>query len=183
MHYILFTAAVTEYWWRFSALQISESGVEEGDVTNINDEQGVNQDEQVFGENANAEGDDEVGGEVDAVEDSEGLCLASSSAILLGNRPCSGAIYQLTHNPLPDDVLLYAIPMVGPYQVRSFNTIRTLCLLSARCSSVLVSNEYIFKVFGNFKYKAKITPGTSRKGKAGKAAFDLFLVSFLFGSL
>lgn len=42
-------------------LQISESGVEEGDVTNINDEQGVNQDEQVFGENANAEGDDEVG--------------------------------------------------------------------------------------------------------------------------
>ncbi|KHJ95055.1 hypothetical protein OESDEN_05006 [Oesophagostomum dentatum] len=55
-------------------------------------------------------------------------------------------IAQLVSNPDPEDVLLYAVPMVGPYQA-----------------------------FHNFKYKVKITPGTTRKGKAGKAAVDLFL--------
>ncbi|EYC23717.1 hypothetical protein Y032_0015g2800 [Ancylostoma ceylanicum] len=53
---------------------------------------------------------------------------------------------ELLSNPEPDDVLLYAVPMVGPYQV-----------------------------FQNFKYKVKLTPGSSKKGKAGKMAVDLFL--------
>ncbi|KJH41347.1 hypothetical protein DICVIV_12677 [Dictyocaulus viviparus] len=57
-----------------------------------------------------------------------------------------GLISQLVSDPLPDDVLLCALAMVGPYQA-----------------------------FSKFKYKAKITPGTSKKGKAGKAALDLFL--------
>nr|CDJ96164.1 Fibronectin-binding A and Protein of unknown function DUF814 domain containing protein [Haemonchus contortus] len=72
--------------------------------------------------------DDDAKEEVMVAEDSEGL------------------ISHLTSNPIPDDVLLYAVPMVGPYQA-----------------------------FSNFKYKVKITPGTTRKGKAGKAALDLFL--------
>ncbi|RCN27099.1 hypothetical protein ANCCAN_27167 [Ancylostoma caninum] len=53
---------------------------------------------------------------------------------------------ELMSNPEPDDVLLYAVPMVGPYQV-----------------------------FQNFKFKVKLTPGSSKKGKAGKMAVDLFL--------
>ncbi|KAK6036407.1 hypothetical protein COOONC_26088 [Cooperia oncophora] len=75
-------------------------------------------------------GEDDEEGKDDVVvsEDSEGL------------------IAQLTSNPTSEDVLLYAVPMVGPYQALS-----------------------------NFKYRVKITPGTARKGKAGKAALDLFL--------
>ncbi|KIH43874.1 hypothetical protein ANCDUO_26114, partial [Ancylostoma duodenale] len=57
-----------------------------------------------------------------------------------------GLMSELLSNPEPDDVLLYAVPMVGPYQV-----------------------------FQNFKFKVKLTPGSSKKGKAGKMAVDLFL--------
>ena len=47
--------------------------------------------------------------------------------------------------PEADDILMYAVPMCGPY------------------TSLL-----------NFKYKIKLTPGTVKKGKCAKQAIDLF---------
>ncbi|KAL9233066.1 hypothetical protein vseg_008106 [Gypsophila vaccaria] len=51
----------------------------------------------------------------------------------------------LTGNPVPNDVLLYAVPVCGPY-------------------SALKS----------YKYRVKIVPGTAKKGKAAKTAMNLF---------
>ncbi|WOL03246.1 nuclear export mediator factor Nemf isoform X1 [Canna indica] len=51
----------------------------------------------------------------------------------------------LTGNPLPSDILLYAVPVCGPY-----NALQT------------------------YKYRVKITPGTAKKGKAAKTAMNLF---------
>lgn len=52
---------------------------------------------------------------------------------------------KLTGTPLPEDVLLYAVPVCAPY-----------CVLK------------------DFKYKVKLTPGTQKKGKAVKQAMELF---------
>ncbi|BBG93031.1 zinc knuckle CCHC-type family protein [Prunus dulcis] len=51
----------------------------------------------------------------------------------------------LTGNPLPSDILLYAVPVCGPY------------------SSVQ-----------SYKYRVKITPGSVKRGKAAKTAMNLF---------
>ncbi|XAR49725.1 hypothetical protein NMG60_11033007 [Bertholletia excelsa] len=51
----------------------------------------------------------------------------------------------LTGNPLPDDILLYAVPVCGPYNALQ-----------------------------SYKYRVKITPGTAKKGKAAKMAMNLF---------
>ncbi|KAJ8623470.1 hypothetical protein MRB53_031999 [Persea americana] len=51
----------------------------------------------------------------------------------------------LTGNPLPNDILLYAVPVCGPY-----NALQT------------------------YKYRVKMTPGTAKKGKAAKTAMNLF---------
>lgn len=51
----------------------------------------------------------------------------------------------LTGNPLQNDILLYAVPVCGPY-----NALQT------------------------YKYRVKITPGTAKKGKAAKTAMNLF---------
>ncbi|KAG0482584.1 hypothetical protein HPP92_010668 [Vanilla planifolia] len=51
----------------------------------------------------------------------------------------------LTGNPVPNDVLLYAVPVCGPY-----NALQT------------------------YKYRVKITPGTAKKGKAARSAMNLF---------
>ncbi|ETN82641.1 hypothetical protein NECAME_01926 [Necator americanus] len=64
----------------------------------------------------------------------------------MGDEGTETLITQLISNPDSDDIIIYAVPMVGPYQV-----------------------------FQNFKYKVKLTPGSTKKGKAGKAAIDLFL--------
>uniref|UniRef100_A0A1D1XET7 Nuclear export mediator factor Nemf n=2 Tax=Anthurium amnicola TaxID=1678845 RepID=A0A1D1XET7_9ARAE len=50
-----------------------------------------------------------------------------------------------TGNPLPSDILLYAVPVCGPY-----NALQV------------------------YKYRVKITPGTAKKGKAAKTAMNLF---------
>lgn len=55
-------------------------------------------------------------------------------------------IDTLAESPKPDDVLLYAIPMCGPY-------------------SALQS----------FKYKVKVIPGANKRGKAAKACLGMFL--------
>ncbi|XP_006664648.1 nuclear export mediator factor NEMF [Oryza brachyantha] len=52
----------------------------------------------------------------------------------------------LTGNPLPSDILLYAVPVCAPYNA-----------LQA------------------YKYRVKITPGTAKKGKAAKTAMSLFM--------
>jgi hypothetical protein len=54
-------------------------------------------------------------------------------------------IEKLTGCPTAEDVLLYAVPMCGPYSA-----------------------------FSTFKYKVKLTPGTQKKGKAAKQAIDVF---------
>ncbi|GLT72943.1 hypothetical protein SLA2020_448360 [Shorea laevis] len=51
----------------------------------------------------------------------------------------------LTGNPLPSDVLLYAVPVCAPY-----NAVQS------------------------YKYRVKIIPGTAKKGKAAKTAMNLF---------
>ena len=55
---------------------------------------------------------------------------------------------KLTGCPVPEDQLLYAVPMCGPYSA-----------------------------FSNFKYKVKLTPGPQKKGKACKQAMELFMNS------
>jgi hypothetical protein len=55
---------------------------------------------------------------------------------------------SLTGNPLPDDVLLFAIPVCAPYSA-----------------------------LNNFKYKVKLTPGSGKKGKAIKSAMSYLLNS------
>ncbi|KAL6571712.1 hypothetical protein OROHE_003355 [Orobanche hederae] len=51
----------------------------------------------------------------------------------------------LTGNPLPNDVLLYAVPVCGPYNALQ-----------------------------SYKYRVKIIPGPLKKGKAAKTAMNLF---------
>ncbi|KAL7080822.1 hypothetical protein ACP275_14G002100 [Erythranthe tilingii] len=51
----------------------------------------------------------------------------------------------LTGNPLPNDVLLYAVPVCGPYNALQ-----------------------------SYKYRVKIIPGSLKKGKAAKTAMNLF---------
>ncbi|XP_039283383.1 nuclear export mediator factor NEMF homolog isoform X3 [Nilaparvata lugens] len=53
---------------------------------------------------------------------------------------------SLTGCPLPEDELLFAVPVIAPY-----NTIQ------------------------NYKYKIKMMPGTSKRGKAARAAVSVFL--------
>ncbi|XP_075104545.1 uncharacterized protein LOC107781168 [Nicotiana tabacum] len=51
----------------------------------------------------------------------------------------------LTGNPLPNDILLYAVPVCGPYNALQ-----------------------------SYKYRVKLVPGTVKKGKAAKTAMNLF---------
>ncbi|WOG83458.1 hypothetical protein DCAR_0102633 [Daucus carota subsp. sativus] len=51
----------------------------------------------------------------------------------------------LTGNPLPNDILLYAVPVCGPYNALQ-----------------------------SYKYRVKIIPGTSKRGKAAKMSVNLF---------
>ncbi|KAK2643714.1 hypothetical protein Ddye_018909 [Dipteronia dyeriana] len=51
----------------------------------------------------------------------------------------------LTGNPLPNDILLYSVPVCGPYSAVQ-----------------------------SYKYRVKIIPGNAKKGKAAKTAMNLF---------
>ncbi|KAJ0173458.1 hypothetical protein K1T71_010607 [Dendrolimus kikuchii] len=53
---------------------------------------------------------------------------------------------QLTGSPFADDELLFAVPVVAPYSALT-----------------------------NYKYRVKLTPGTSKRGKAAKTAIQVFL--------
>jgi len=52
----------------------------------------------------------------------------------------------LVSNPHPDDVILFCVPVCGPYATLS-----------------------------NYKYKSKLVPGTLKKGKAVKTVMSVFL--------
>ncbi|XP_053613613.1 ribosome quality control complex subunit NEMF homolog isoform X2 [Plodia interpunctella] len=71
------------------------------------------------------------------VEQSEGGAAADGVDELLS---------QLTGSPLPEDELLFAVPVVAPYSALT-----------------------------NYKYKVKLTPGTSKRGKAARTALQVFL--------
>ncbi len=59
----------------------------------------------------------------------------------------SVAISQhVTGVPVPEDELLFALPVVAPYNSMT-----------------------------NYKFKVKVTPGTGRRGKATKTALNMFL--------
>ncbi|PIO70120.1 hypothetical protein TELCIR_08035 [Teladorsagia circumcincta] len=104
---------------------------------------------------------------------------------ILASEDSEGVIAQLTSNPTSEDVLLYAVPMVGPYQVSylpyplpgASRNIPGPCPVTACCLPKLEALPVAanHEALSSFKYKVKITPGTARKGKAGKAALDLFL--------
>ncbi|CAJ0585731.1 unnamed protein product, partial [Mesorhabditis spiculigera] len=59
-----------------------------------------------------------------------------------------GTLQSLTGKPVEEDTLLFAVPVVAPYQ-----TLTT------------------------YKYKVKLTPGTGKRGKAVKTALELFMRS------
>lgn len=58
----------------------------------------------------------------------------------------SEMLQQLTGSPFADDELLFAVPVVAPYSA-----------------------------LNHYKYKVKLTPGTSKRGKAAKTAIQVFL--------
>ena len=53
---------------------------------------------------------------------------------------------DLTSQPTPDDTILFAIPVAAPYSTMN-----------------------------NYKYKVKMQPGTTKKGKAARAAVSVFI--------
>ncbi|XP_015585729.1 nuclear export mediator factor NEMF homolog [Cephus cinctus] len=64
----------------------------------------------------------------------------------VGPAPEIDMLNQLTGKPIAEDELLFAVPVVAPY-----NTLL------------------------NYKYKVKLTPGTGKRGKAAKTALAVFL--------
>ncbi|MDP2434815.1 MAG: nuclear export mediator factor family protein [archaeon] len=79
--------------------------------------------------------------ELRVLEEEEGL-LADSEDILNSVT----ALDTLVENPHPDDIVLWAIPVCGPYLAMQ-----------------------------NYKYKVKLTPGTSKRGKIAKQSVELFV--------
>lgn len=63
-----------------------------------------------------------------------------------GPGPEIDMLDQLTGKPVTEDELLFAIPVVAPY-----NTVL------------------------NYKFKVKLTPGTGKRGKAAKTAMAVFM--------
>ncbi len=76
--------------------------------------------------------------EIQAIIDEEGIAEEEA-----GQQ--ADEIEKLTGMPLPDDVLLYAVPVCGPYASMQ-----------------------------NVRYKVKLTPGLGKKGKVCKQAVELF---------
>jgi len=76
--------------------------------------------------------------EIQAIIDEEGIAEEEEGQQV-------DEIEKLTGMPLPDDVLLYAVPVCGPYASMQ-----------------------------NVRYKVKLTPGLGKKGKVCKQAVELF---------
>lgn len=72
-------------------------------------------------------------------------------------------IDALTGIPLPEDELLFAVPVVAPYNTLSnYKYVRIILFL------------YSFGIFFD-RFKVKLTPGSNKRGKAAKTAVGMFL--------
>ena len=69
----------------------------------------------------------------------------------------------LISTPLPEDVILCAVPMCAPYSSFKVSRCNICLILQLRCI-----------VLQNFKFKMKLTHGTLKKGKVAKQAQSLF---------
>ena len=76
----------------------------------------------------------------------------------------TGMLDTLTGSPKEEDELLFAIPIVAPYQ-----TLQNYKLVSSFDDKLF----FIWLIFHRFK--VKLTPGSGRRGKASKAAVQIFL--------
>lgn len=72
-------------------------------------------------------------------------------------------INALTGQPLVDDEILFAVPVVAPY-----NTLMNYKYVFFR--NILMSNYIVVS-----RFKVKLTPGTGRRGKAARTAVNMFL--------
>ncbi|CAK9218060.1 unnamed protein product [Sphagnum troendelagicum] len=86
-------------------------------------------------------------GNEDTTEKEIAALLAEENVLELGDdeREKLTELDSLTGCPIASDVLLYAVPVCGPYQALQ-----------------------------GYKYRVKLTPGPAKKGKAAKTAVDVF---------
>lgn len=96
---------------------------------------------------ADAEAGDDAVEEALSAEDEDEVkqILAEENVAIVDEDLQLTFLDALTGCPLPQDILLHAVPVCGPY------------------SAML-----------HYKYKAKLVPGTGKKGKAIRSALDLF---------
>lgn len=72
----------------------------------------------------------------------------------------------LTGVPVEEDELLFAIPVVAPYQT----------LVHYKYKFVLHKYfSFLLIYFYHFRFKVKLTPGSGKRGKAAKTALDIFI--------
>lgn len=83
----------------------------------------------------------------DAANDRDRIVMEEEDIHEIGEeeREKLNDVDYLTGNPLPNDILLYAVPVCGPY-----NAVQS------------------------YKYRVKLVPGTVKRGKAAKTAMNLF---------
>lgn len=72
-------------------------------------------------------------------------------------------INSLTGTPFADDELLFAVPVVAPYNTLTNYKYAFSCIVM------------IFLFISKYRFKVKLTPGTGRKGKAARTAVSIFL--------
>lgn len=118
-------SASTEY---SEHINVNNNDDDDGNGTDVKDE--------LEPQTADEEGDESVAAEADALDPLTHLTEDISA----------DDIDQLTGCPLPSDTLLYAVPVVGPFQTLQ-----------------------------RYKYRVKLTPGTGKKGKVCKQALEVFL--------
>ncbi|CAK7326283.1 unnamed protein product [Dovyalis caffra] len=86
-------------------------------------------------------------GLVDSISEVERVAMEEEDIHEIGEeeREKLNDVDYLTGNPQPSDILLYAVPVCGPYSAVQ-----------------------------SYKYRVKVIPGTVKKGKAAKTALNLF---------
>lgn len=85
-----------------------------------------------------------------------------------GPGPEVDMLDQLTGKPVAEDELLFAVPVIAPY-----NTV-----LNYKWVDFFLPNSYVSYIFSHvwlFRFKVKLTPGTGKRGKATKTAIAVFM--------
>ena len=157
-------AAIMKEYTPVPADKPAEASVEETSVPEVEEQEGV-ADEEIVLEDGHDDNDEAQEDDLNQVSGAAGLggnglsrrqwkkqeqeeiaqILEEEGVFLEEEGKLVEDVEKLTGAPLPDDELLYAIPVCGPY----------------------VSLK-------EFKYRVKLTPGTLKKGKAVKQALELF---------